>query len=189
MNILAIFGGSRFKNFYSTSANNKSNIDWPEVLGRRGPLLSAHRLANQYINKTKPITAVEVNKVLAFANIEITQSKLDEILIPVAVYSNSDVDKKQILKDNKGKTGIYRWTNLVNGKTYVGSSIDLSIRLSKYYSKKYLKAKLNTGNSAIYSAILKYGNSNFKPGDPTILWTTLCDFLRAIPSGFIRTRV
>ena len=42
--------------------------------------MSAHRLANGYINKGKRITAVEVNKVLAFANITITQSKLDEIL-------------------------------------------------------------------------------------------------------------
>lgn len=69
--------------------NNKT-IDWAEVLGRRGPLLPAHRLANGYIKKGKRITAVEVNKVLAFANIAITQSKLDEILnFPVAVYLNS----------------------------------------------------------------------------------------------------
>jgi hypothetical protein len=79
------------KNFYSTSASNKANIDWPEVLGRRGPLLPAHRLANQYINKAKRITAVEVDKVLAFAEIKITQTKLDEILSrPRLEFSNLD---------------------------------------------------------------------------------------------------
>lgn len=69
------------KNFYSTNAKNKSDLDWPEILGRKGPLLPAYRLANQYINKGKLITtAAEVNKVLAFADIKITQSKLDKIL-------------------------------------------------------------------------------------------------------------
>ncbi len=81
------------KNFYSTSANNKTGIDWPEVIGRRGPLLPAHRLANQYIKKAKLITAVEVNKVLDFADIKITQSKLDEILRgPRLEFSNLDSD-------------------------------------------------------------------------------------------------
>lgn len=57
-----------------------SDLDWPEILGRKGPLLPAHRLANQYIKEGKLITAGKVNKVLAFADIKITQSKLDKIL-------------------------------------------------------------------------------------------------------------
>lgn len=53
--------------------------------------MSAHRLANGYINKGKRITVVEVNKVLAFANIAITQSKLDEILNRTRLkFSNLD---------------------------------------------------------------------------------------------------
>lgn len=69
------------KRFYTTNNNtDMSVIDWPEVLGRRGPLLPAHRLASQYIKEGKPITAVEVNKVLAFADINITQPMLKEIL-------------------------------------------------------------------------------------------------------------
>jgi len=149
------------RNYYSTSANNV-RIDWPEVLGRRGPLLPAHRLANQFIKEGKPITAAEVNKVLAFAGISITQPELDIILSPSKVYSNPDSQKKQITKDNKDKIGVYRWTNLVNGKSYVGSSVNLAWRLSKYYSDGYLKTKLNSGQSAIYRAILKYGHSKFK---------------------------
>jgi hypothetical protein len=45
--------------------------------------------------------------------------------------------KKTIIKDNKGKVGIYRWTNLLSGKSYVGSSADLGRRFSQYLSKGY----------------------------------------------------
>jgi hypothetical protein len=44
------------------------------------------------------------------------------------------VMKVEILKENKGKAGIYRFVNIVNGKSYVGSSVNLSIRLGKYYN-------------------------------------------------------
>lgn len=111
---------------------------------------------------------------------------IHNINLPAAVYLNSFESHKQILKENRRKSGVYRWTNLTNGKSYVGSSVDLSIRLSKYYSEKYLKTKLNTGNSAIYNAILKYGHSNFKLEileycEPpcTIFWEqSLLDFLK-----------
>jgi hypothetical protein len=49
-------------------------------LGKRGPLVSAYQLAIKYINEGKTITAVEVNKVLAFSGIKISQNMLDEIL-------------------------------------------------------------------------------------------------------------
>jgi hypothetical protein len=65
---------------YSTCASKQTTVDWPEVLGRKGDQLPTHRLAKQYIDEGKPITAAEVNKVLAFADIKITQSKLKEIL-------------------------------------------------------------------------------------------------------------
>jgi hypothetical protein len=48
-------------------------------------------LANQYIREGKLITAGKVNKVLAFADIKITQSKLDKILSePRLEFSNLD---------------------------------------------------------------------------------------------------
>jgi len=42
------------------------------------------------------------------------------------IYSIADTNKLQILKDNKGKTGIYMWTHLKSGKRYIGSGINLS---------------------------------------------------------------
>jgi hypothetical protein len=53
--------------------------------------MPAHLLAIKYINKGFPITAVEVNKVLAFSGIKITQDILDKILSePRLEFSNLD---------------------------------------------------------------------------------------------------
>jgi hypothetical protein len=37
--------------------------------------------------------------------------------VPIAVYENADLDQAAIKKENKGISGIYRWTNKENGKT------------------------------------------------------------------------
>lgn len=77
-------------------------------------------------------------------------------------YPNADLLKSKILKDNKEKTGIYRWTNTISGDSYIGSAINLSKRLNNYYNIAFLNKELKKGRSAIYSALLKYGYSNFK---------------------------
>ena len=51
------------------------------------------------------------------------------IVTPVIRYSNTDVDKYIILKENKNKSGVYRLVNNINGKSYVASSISLSNKL------------------------------------------------------------
>lgn len=48
---------------------------------------------------------------------------------PVVKYENANVNKAKILADNRNKSGVYRWINKKNGKTYVGSSIDIRKRL------------------------------------------------------------
>ena len=88
------------------------------------------------------------------------------------VYSNAENQKDQILRENKDKAGIYRWTNLIvaiffpqsplpplggrgvrgkkeAGKTYVGSSVNLGKRLSQYYSDSALKSHNMSINKAI----------------------------------------
>jgi len=55
-----------------------------------------------------------------------TNNKNLRNVIPVACYPNADTLKYVILKENKDKVGIYRWVNLINGKTYVGSSGNLT---------------------------------------------------------------
>lgn len=70
-----------------------------------------------------------------------------------------DLDKFNVVKDNKGKAGIYKITNLTNNKTYIGSSVNLSRRFTCYYSFKYIN-RWNTG--IICKALIKYGYYNFK---------------------------
>lgn len=85
----------------------------------------------------------------------------NKIVTPVITYSNANKDKDVIYQENKKKSGIYRWVNNINNKSYVGSSISLTGRFSIYYSSKAMKKKLSNESSAIYSAKLKHGYSNF----------------------------
>lgn len=208
------------KNKNLITKKNRCFSSWPSILGRDGPMSNAYRLAIQYINESRPITATEVNKVLAFSGISISQDMLNKILsrprldfsdldsstiktekflqsigtffstnskinltrraphiicpwrrglhtlsgplIPVKVYEDVEKQKREILSDNNGKPGIYCFTNKINGKRYVGSGVDLKKRIKNYYSLNLMQTKIKLGQSAIYSAILKYGHSNFK---------------------------
>lgn len=76
---------------------------------------------------------------------------------PVAIYDNADKDKLNILADNRKKVGVYRWINNINGNTYIGSSINLSVRMYTYYSLR----SLAKSNRPIDRALLKYGFSSF----------------------------
>jgi len=77
---------------------------------------------------------------------------------PQIKYNNADADKINIFADNRNKIGIYRWINNLNGKTYIGSSINLSVILFyTYYSLRYLAKS----NRPMERALLKYGFSNF----------------------------
>jgi len=53
------------------------------------------------------------------------------------VYYNADVQKSQILSENKNKSGISRFTNFINGKTYIGSLIG-------FRHSEETKAKMST---------------------------------------------
>ena len=67
--------------------------------------------------------------------------------------------KSQILSENKHKAGIYRFTNKLNGKIYIGSSKDLRVRFYTYYKITLLSRSIK--NTIIAKALLKYGFSNF----------------------------
>jgi GIY-YIG catalytic domain len=86
-------------------------------------------------------------------------------IIPIISYSNVKNNKfirSKVLKENRKKTGIYRWTNIITGDSYIGSAIDLSKRLNNYLNIAFLNKELKKGRSVIYSALLKYGFSKFK---------------------------
>jgi len=75
----------------------------------------------------------------------------------VVTYTDSKAQKLSIIQDNKFKSGVYRWTNNINGKSYIGSSKNLGPRLQQYYGKSLE----NNKTSLICRAILKHGHDNF----------------------------
>jgi len=80
-------------------------------------------------------------------------------LIPIITYIN--VDKHKIYEENRRRSGIYRWNNLVTNMSYIGSAINLARRLRSYFSLGSINKELLKGNSRIHSALLKYGYDNF----------------------------
>lgn len=88
-------------------------------------------------------------------------------LLPLATLPVELVEFKN-LEESEGlirisllnKRGVYLWTNKTNGNQYVGSAMDLSSRLSDYFTNSYLKYQ-STRGSAISSAILKHGYLDF----------------------------
>jgi len=62
--------------------------------------------------------------------------------VPPKFYSNSDTYKAQILSENKNKSGIYMFKNSINGKRYIGSSVDLRERMYQYFNNNHLRCWL-----------------------------------------------
>lgn len=86
--------------------------------------------------------------------------KIKVSMTPLVIYSYDD--KQLAIKENKGKSGVYRWVNTLTGDTYVGSAVSLSKRFSVYYSTKSINEVLSRSKSNILSALLKYGYSAFR---------------------------
>jgi group I intron endonuclease len=79
-------------------------------------------------------------------------------LVPVREYLNVVVQKVEILKENKGKAGIYIFTHRESEKKYIGSAKNLRSRFMQYFNPNYLE---RTKYMYICRAILKHGMSNF----------------------------
>ena len=61
------------------------------------------------------------------------------------VYNKFKEDRLQLIKDHQDKAGVYCLVNLINGHTYIGSSINLANRMRNYLNntlKKYKKKKI-----------------------------------------------
>lgn len=86
------------------------------------------------------------------SSIRWNSSSTNNSVVPVKLYKNADLDMLQILKENKAKSGIYRWVNLTNRKSYVGSSVNLGRRLKNYFNINFISDRLR-GKSLINAAL------------------------------------
>ena len=108
----------------------------------------------------------EIFSSLAFVSLEFFIESSNIFLlffttVPIMIYNNTDLNKDKIILDNKNKTGVYQFINLLTGKSYVGSSTNLSIRFRKYYNYNYISNPARD-KSIICSSLLKNGYPNFK---------------------------
>lgn len=87
-------------------------------------------------------------------------TKIVKQVKPIKVYSNFKEDRQQLKKDQKDKTGVYCLVNLINGHIYIGSSVNLAVRMINYLNTTFLKNRKNN-NMPIIQALLKYGQENF----------------------------
>lgn len=87
-------------------------------------------------------------------------SKVVEQIKPIKVYNSLKKDRLLLLKDQKDKTGVYCLVNLINGHTYIGSSVNIEGRMKSYLNNSFLKSKKNS-NMPITLALSKYGQEQF----------------------------
>ena len=83
-----------------------------------------------------------------------------DLIKPITSFYNCDTSKNSIFElakscNNQGV--VYCWLNQINNKSYVGSSVNLTVRLYKYYSFRHLESS----RRPIEKSLLKYGYSNF----------------------------
>jgi GIY-YIG catalytic domain len=75
-------------------------------------------------------------------------------------FTKFNYENRAIIKQKYNKIkGIYLWINNINSRSYVGKSVNLYQRVSKYFSSEYLNK--TKSKMAICSAIDKYGIENF----------------------------
>ena len=151
----------------SPENNNKPKLDnrWKEILVRTGPNKHAHVLAIELINSGKPVTAENINEILAYCKIKITKQELKS-LINTTSFTLTNLNKKsitkEILKDKLGLPnskqripGVYIFTQISTGRKYVGSSSQLAFRLNGYINLSH------RGSGLLIPLLKKEGLKNF----------------------------
>lgn len=116
--------------------------------------------SHKYLNHGKRVPFQKCFKLKILNNVNYirTYSTNSSNIDNTILYQDAFSMKKQIIKDNKDKSGIYKWTNKLTNDIYIGQSINLSKRFIKYFNLSYL----NERNSLVINrALIKYGYSNF----------------------------
>lgn len=146
--------------------NNKNNLN-KSLKNEDGTLVSPLKSdCNSELLKEQELLGDKINDTTLSLTIIPTETvhtdtKKKVFFLSLKIYNNADTNKLLILNDNKGKSGIYRWTNLVNGYSYIGNSVNLNRRFREYYNIHHLQPALTKSKSKIHGSLLKYGYSQF----------------------------
>nr|AVD96795.1 NADH dehydrogenase subunit 5 [Ophiostoma novo-ulmi subsp. novo-ulmi] len=132
-----------------TNYTNTSHSDATRKLTNK--LNTGLNITSLHVSKTSDIQTPSLYK-------GVQVRKFSSSASPIITYSNAKEVKSSIYADNKGRSGIYLWTNKLNDKKYVGSSQDLKQRFKDYFDNYYLN---NSKGSIICKALLKNGHENF----------------------------
>lgn len=133
------------KSRYGTDLKLKNN-SWAAFLGRKGPNLYAHQLADSQIKSGKAITVGVLNEILAYSNILVSEDTLNSLInMPRFVFTNLDkIETRRLIQDKLGlphsKTqvrGVYIFTCIDTNEKYVGSSSQLALRLRGYFNQTH----------------------------------------------------
>jgi group I intron endonuclease len=79
---------------------------------------------------------------------------------PLQIYFNFKEYHLKLIREEKNRTGIYYFINLLNGHCYIGSSKNISQRMRNHLNRSYLILKKNS-NMPFTRSLLKYGSENF----------------------------
>ena len=161
-----------FNKFYSSDSNGilGGSIWQTKKLTPEKSYVNARKLKKQLIQENLKLSGVYCwinslnNKTYVGSykgKSKIRYYSTNNLVVPVIKYSNADLDKLQMLQENKGKAGVYRWVNLENGNSYIGSSVNLDRRLREYFNINRLESNIKNNKSIIYRALLKNGYSGF----------------------------
>lgn len=82
-------------------------------------------------------------------------------IISINRYYDPFIQRKQIYKDNRKKSGIYCWYNLITDEFYVGRTVDITRRMYCYFSSNYLHREISKYNSLICKSLLEHSYNNF----------------------------
>jgi group I intron endonuclease len=120
-------------------------------------------ISHKYMNHGKYVPIQKCSKInnlfiRSYSTTPLSNNLLQDEINYVKKYENAYEMKKDILIENRGKSGIYMLTNNLTKDIYIGQSIDISKRFKNYFNLSYVKTK---ESFIISKALIKYGYSNF----------------------------
>lgn len=126
--------------------DNNKNLDWGQILGRKGDNIFVHQLAQSQLSSGKPVTLKVLNNILAYSDMLVNEDTFNSLInMPRLIFKDLQKLKTRRLIDDMiglphGKIqqrGVYIFTYMPTNQKYVGSSSQLAFRLKGYLNKTH----------------------------------------------------